>query len=138
MDKAEVYKLLAMLTDQYPKLRDAEFTDRTAQQWLISFADRSAQDVFSAIQQHMTNPQRGRFFPNVGEIAAYLPQRLALVQANDNAALKLRERRRKINRLYHDQRLMPFSEARERGISSDEWERIMHDAKCVLGYFKGA
>jgi hypothetical protein len=126
MNQVEAYQILAILTDQYPKLRDAEFTDRTAKQWSMSFADRSADDVMAAVQEHMKDPQSGKFFPKVGEIAAKLPEKaILLIGPAKSAAMQLRERRQKINKQYHDRGLMPYSEAREQGISSAEWERMV-------------
>jgi hypothetical protein len=117
--------LLGTLWQNYKPPQETKEIEATHNAWLGFFRNVPTPEVHKAIMKLASDGRE--FAPNVGQIYAEIKdQRVkALPAPIENAATKLRDYRKPIDEAYRSKGLYPYHEAREHGISSGEWERMV-------------
>ena len=117
--------LMGTLWQNYKPPQEAKEIEATYNAWLGFFGNIPAPEVHKAIMKLASDGRE--FAPNVGQIYAELKNQKvkALPAPTENAATRLRDYRKRIDAEYRAKGLYPYHEAIERGVSSEEWERMV-------------
>jgi hypothetical protein len=128
MDKQGVIKAIALLGTLWTNYKppEASDVDPMVETWLRLFGTVNTDTVHKTILK--MSAEGRQFPPQVGEIYKAIKdqhdQKL-LSAPTENAATKLRDYRKPIDAEYKAKGLYPYHEAREHGVSSEEWERMV-------------